>query len=120
MPDQSHSHHRNPSPSVDDLLNQTERDFKELNASAEKLEQELKRRGPGRVTAENLVELFTYHPPEDDETRQKYERIRQGAYLFAAEILGNTPGCADQQAAIRKVREAMMTANAAIATKGMC
>ena len=44
--------------------------------------------------------------------------IRAGAKDFAQDILENTPSCADQSAAIRHLREAVMTANAAIALKG--
>lgn len=38
---------------------------------------------------------------------------------MAAVILEDVQPCADQQAALRKVREAMMTANAAIATNAV-
>lgn len=69
------------------------------------------------ITTDNLRSVFTYHPPTD-ETRPKFMAIRESALEFAYIILKETPRCADQQAAIRKVREAVMTANAAIATKG--
>lgn len=62
----------------------------------------------------NLKDLFAYHPPTPDQIIC-YEAIRKGALEFARTILLNTPGGADVEAAIRKVREAMMTANAAIA-----
>ncbi len=69
------------------------------------------------ITEHELVNWFTYHVP--DETQQKkYSEIRTSALGFAAVILKNTPSCADQTAAIRKVREAVMTANAAIACEG--
>ena len=57
---------------------------------------------------------FTYHPPKPDQL-PRFERIRQCAGELAAAIYECTPECADQTAAIRKVREAVMTANAAIA-----
>jgi hypothetical protein len=38
---------------------------------------------------------------------------------YAGVLVANTPKCADQSAAIRLVREAVMTANAAIALKGI-
>jgi len=38
---------------------------------------------------------------------------------FAHVIMEHTPVCADQTAAIRKIREAVMTANAAIALHGI-
>jgi hypothetical protein len=39
--------------------------------------------------------------------------------VLAEAILENTPQCADQQAALRHVREAVMTANAAVALEGL-
>lgn len=69
------------------------------------------------IKAEDLDDLFRYHAPEGDQPA-RYERLRAAAKDFAAAILSNTPPSADQTAAIRKVREALMTANAAIALKG--
>ena len=57
---------------------------------------------------------FTYHAPKGDQT-DRYVRIRDKGKELALEILECTPICDDQHAAIRKVREAVMTANAAIA-----
>lgn len=65
----------------------------------------------------NLDDVFTYHKPEGDQP-EKYERIRAAGKALAEAILETTPICGDQQAAIRKVREAVFTANAAIALKG--
>jgi len=72
-----------------------------------------------RVDRKSLHELFRYHPPEGDQL-EKYAQLRKSAYDFANMILTLTPICEDQQAALRKVREALMTANAAIATRGIC
>ena len=69
------------------------------------------------MTEEGLNKWFTYHAPRPDQT-VRYERIRSVAKMFAQTIIENTPQCADQTAAIRKVREAVMTANAAIACEG--
>jgi hypothetical protein len=57
---------------------------------------------------------FTYHAPAPFQVAA-YERIRQAGRELALVILEETPIVADQTAAIRKVREAVMTANAAIA-----
>lgn len=57
---------------------------------------------------------FTYHSPTPDQW-PKYEAIREAALAFARVILANTSSSADQSAAIRKIREAAMTANASIA-----
>lgn len=63
---------------------------------------------------EDIENLFTYHAPKGDQP-QRYERIRAEAKVLAQVILDCTPSCADQTAAIRHLREAVMTANAAIA-----
>lgn len=70
------------------------------------------------VTVVNVDEVFTYHAP-DPEQQKRYELIRIGARHFARTILDNTPNCADQQAALRLLREAVMTANASVALKGL-
>lgn len=64
-----------------------------------------------------LDEVFTYHPP-DQQDATKYQRLREAAREFSKVIVENTPACADRMAALRKVREAVMTANAAVALKG--
>ena len=47
-----------------------------------------------------------------------YEALREAGRQFALVIIALTPPSPDQSAAIRKVREAVMTANAAIACGG--
>lgn len=66
------------------------------------------------MTQQDIDNLFSYHPPKADQVG-RYNLIREAAKKFAETIVENTRGSADQAAAIRKVREAMMTANAAIA-----
>jgi len=68
--------------------------------------------------AEKLDEIFKYHAPSPDDT-VAYEKLRASAKDFAKCIIDLTPPCADQTAAIRLVREAVMTANASIALKGL-
>ena len=63
---------------------------------------------------DGLAEMFTYHAPHGTQP-ERYERIRKAALDFAAVIDLSCPDCADKTAAIRKLREAVMTANAAIA-----
>lgn len=70
------------------------------------------------ITEKELDNWFMYHEPSDKETIQKYTDIREAGKMFAKMILMCTPPSADQTAAIRKVREAVMTANAAIACGG--
>jgi hypothetical protein len=67
---------------------------------------------------DKLDDLFTYHPPTPDQAAQ-YEAIRAAALVFARVALDNSPTSADQTAGVRKIREAVMTFNAAIATKGI-
>lgn len=64
-----------------------------------------------------LVELFTYHPPTDVQ-RDRYVAIRNGALAFARILVANTPAGADRSAAMRHLRECVMTANAAVALEG--
>lgn len=69
------------------------------------------------ITRDDLNNWFTYHAPGPDDT-VAYEKLRSAARDFALAIIELTPSSADQTAAIRKVREAVMTANAAIACGG--
>ena len=64
--------------------------------------------------AEFLRKVFTYHAPHGDQP-ERYQRLRESARLFAEEVVRCVPPCADRTAAIRKIREAVMTANAGIA-----
>lgn len=64
-----------------------------------------------------LERWFTYHPPREGQP-QRYELLRAQGLVLARLIQGLTPAGSDRAAAIRKVREAIMTANAAIACEG--
>lgn len=69
------------------------------------------------MTNNDLDWVFTYH--ESDTVKDdKYEGLRIDAKSFAESIIDNCPPCADRSAALRKVREALMTANAAVALDG--
>ena len=72
----------------------------------------------GSTLKGKLDDIFRYHAPDRDQQVQ-YEALRAQAKEFALMICEVTPPCADQTAAIRLVREAVMTANAAIALKGL-
>lgn len=65
-----------------------------------------------------LAELFKYHAP-NFETLPKYAAINQAAKNFAEVVLQNCPRSADRSAAIRQIRDARMTANAAVALNGL-
>jgi hypothetical protein len=65
----------------------------------------------------DLDSIFSYHAPTPEKLKQ-YESIRSAAKEFATVMLANTPASADQTAALRHIREAVMTANAAVALDG--
>lgn len=65
----------------------------------------------------DLDDLFKYHPPTADQL-PKYEALRSAAKAFAQTVVDNCPPSADRTAAIRKIREAVMTANASVALRG--
>jgi hypothetical protein len=66
------------------------------------------------ITENQLLDWFTYHPPQPGQN-DRYIAIRNAALEFSQIVIANAPPGADQTAAIRKIREAVMTANAAIA-----
>jgi hypothetical protein len=70
------------------------------------------------VTLQNVDDVFTYHPPADAATIAAYEAVREDAKRLARTMLQASRTCADQQAAIRLLREAVMTINASIALGG--
>lgn len=63
-----------------------------------------------------IEELFTYHAPEGDQS-DRYKRIREAAKVLALTVWAACPPGPDRTAAVRHIREAVMTANASIATK---
>ena len=65
------------------------------------------------ITKHEIENWFTYH--DDPNKVPKYKAIREAAKYLAGIIVDNTPEGPDQSAAIRKLRECVMTANAAIA-----
>lgn len=69
------------------------------------------------ITKEDLENWFTHHPPVGDQV-EHYVQLRKAGHELSELILRLAPASADQSAAVRKVREAVMTANAAIACGG--
>lgn len=65
------------------------------------------------IDNEHIDAFFTYHSPSTEDV-PKFTAIRAKAKELAQIIVDNTPASADQTAAIRLLREAVMTANAAI------
>lgn len=79
------------------------------------------------ITPDQIDNWFRYHPPSETAEREgirldsvaaRYERLRAAGAVLAAAIVAETPASADQSAAVRLVREAVFTANAAIACGG--
>jgi hypothetical protein len=64
---------------------------------------------------EVLENIFTYHAPTGDQPA-KYVRIREAAKLFAYVLHSECAPGPDRTAAMRHLREAVMTANQSIAT----
>jgi hypothetical protein len=69
------------------------------------------------ITTMDLQHWFSYHAPKEGQ-QEKYEAIRQAGLRLAIAITENSSPCPDQTAAVRKVREAVMTANECIAWEG--
>jgi hypothetical protein len=65
----------------------------------------------------DIEDVFTYHAP-NEEQKQRYEILRTAARQLAEVILVVVPSSADRSAALRHLRECVMTANAAIALNG--
>lgn len=78
---------------------------------------EMKMTDQEKELLEKIDHWFTYHAPDKDDI-EAYASIRHAGETLARTIAMHTTRCADQTAAIRKVREAVMTANAARACKG--
>lgn len=65
-------------------------------------------------TEEEIKDIFTYHAPHGNQ-QERYQSIREAAFVFAMILVTNSKPSADQTAAIRKLRECVMTVNASIA-----
>lgn len=66
------------------------------------------------MTQEDIENSFTYHPPKGTQP-ERYVLLRDNAKKLANLILTNCPPGAEQTIAIRRVEEAIMWANKAIA-----
>lgn len=70
---------------------------------------------PEKEPKDPIEELFTYHAPTGDQP-ERYLRIREAGKALARVIDECCPAGPDRTAAVRHIREAVMTANASIAT----
>ena len=73
--------------------------------------------GTSTPVVDDIERLFTFQPPTD-ETKPKYVLIRDAAKQLARVIDAQVPAGPDRTDAMRKLREVVMVANAAIATGG--
>ena len=69
---------------------------------------------PYDPVGDNMQNWFSYHSPTPEQI-EKYASIRKTALVLAQTIHLLCPASADCTAAIRLVRQAVMTANASIA-----
>lgn len=67
-----------------------------------------------KTNEDEIEHLFTYHSPTPEQNA-KYCSLRSAAKTLAHVIYAACPGGADRSAAIRLLRECVMTANASIA-----
>lgn len=77
---------------------------------------ECKAAGPSTTLAD-ILNTFKYHNTSDEQV-ERISNIRDGAMAFAGHIWTNVPPGPDRTVALRKLHEAMMTANKAIVCEG--
>lgn len=68
--------------------------------------------GPGGNV--DLDNIFTYHPPKDDQI-PRFGVVRDAGKDFAEAVAMSCPPSPERSTAIAKIREAVMWANASIA-----
>jgi len=69
---------------------------------------------PSEKEEAEVKNWFQYHSPKGDQA-ERYVLIREKANDLARILICNVPPSADRTASLRKLRECVMTANAAIA-----
>lgn len=70
-----------------------------------------------RQSEDAVEKTFQYRSPSPVQAHS-LNTLREAAKHFVRVLMQNTPRCADRTAAIRKIREAVMTANFAIVSDG--
>lgn len=73
---------------------------------------------PDSMDNKSIDNIFTYHLPDQDQI-ERLLKIRTAAKVLAWAIDSYVPICADQSAAMRYLRDAVMTANNAIVLNGV-
>jgi hypothetical protein len=64
---------------------------------------------------QDLQNRFTYHAPPDEQTKDKYAKLRKKGFNLAMMIADFCPDSRERSLAVTKVEEAIMWANASIA-----
>ena len=68
----------------------------------------------GKSRKDSIINSHTYHPPKGDQV-DRYKTIRDAGMEFSFIIAHNSPSTPEQTLALRKIEEAVMWANKAIA-----
>jgi len=69
-----------------------------------------------RVDQAEIERRFSYHAPKGDQA-DRYVTLREQAKILAERIVELTPASREQALALRKLEEAVMHANSAIARR---
>ena len=70
-----------------------------------------------QITPANVDDCFRYHPP-DKERAAKHETVNAATVGLAKLYMNTCPASPELTLAVRKLQEARMWANAALATNG--
>lgn len=72
----------------------------------------------GTIITDRQIQIWFQHNQPDAEAVQRIELLRKAAAAYAQIVKNQTRNCPDQQAAIRHIREASMTAISAVVCRG--
>lgn len=67
------------------------------------------------LTVDDINRIFSHHPPKSVATAANHEEIRKEVRELALKWNRDLPSCPEKTIAIRRLQEAMMFANSAIA-----
>lgn len=70
------------------------------------------------ITDPTIENNFTYHPPKDEATKEKYEKLRAEFKRLAYIIKEQVPNSREQSTAITMLETSSFWANAGIARNG--
>lgn len=68
-----------------------------------------------KPTRDELVSMFTYHAPRNEDDVTAHEDLRECCFATALYMVETLPDCDELFIAIDKIREAMMWGNAGLA-----